>query len=293
MKDRISKYPGRVKLVPVEGESNTFDLIRADEPIEEGTALNKATLLKDETAALYGLDNSAEPNHVLGLLGMTRTPYYVFRVHVTYPDGSPAANVAVGGMTSLPGMNSTKTDSNGYVTGMASSKNPTFTLPSSYIDLKAVSKAASASGNVITDFELQYEANAGPLVATSSFSKTFSPAVKTVTYEAIGGGGPGGAADSNGTSVDGRPNSNSGSYAGGGGGSYSYTDNDTGYDTYYNGSGANGGGSAAFGKGSDTVSAGSGRTYGSGGGGVSGRAYSGLTVNSGSGANGAVILSWA
>ena len=55
MKDRISKYPGRVKLIPVGGAENTYTVTRADEPTEEGTPLNKATLLSDLTAAEIGL----------------------------------------------------------------------------------------------------------------------------------------------------------------------------------------------------------------------------------------------
>lgn len=55
MKDRTPKYPGRVRLTPVEGAENTFDLVRADEPVEEGTPLNKKTLLTDETAYLLEL----------------------------------------------------------------------------------------------------------------------------------------------------------------------------------------------------------------------------------------------
>lgn len=54
MKDRIPLYPGRVKMTPVSGQANTYDMVRADEPTQEGTPLNKATLLKDATAALYG-----------------------------------------------------------------------------------------------------------------------------------------------------------------------------------------------------------------------------------------------
>lgn len=40
--DRIPTYPGRVVLTPVSGATNTYDLTRADQPIEEGTPLNKA-----------------------------------------------------------------------------------------------------------------------------------------------------------------------------------------------------------------------------------------------------------
>lgn len=50
MKDRIPTYPGRVEMIPVAGQPNIFDLRRADQPVEEGTDLNKATLLTDETA---------------------------------------------------------------------------------------------------------------------------------------------------------------------------------------------------------------------------------------------------
>lgn len=44
IKDRVSKYPGRYKLTPVEGKPDLFDLARADEPTEPGTPLDKATL---------------------------------------------------------------------------------------------------------------------------------------------------------------------------------------------------------------------------------------------------------
>lgn len=51
MQDRVSLYPGRVKLEPVAGQANTYDLTRADQPTQEGTPLNKANLLSDATAA--------------------------------------------------------------------------------------------------------------------------------------------------------------------------------------------------------------------------------------------------
>ena len=39
--DRIPTYPGRVKLIPVAGQANTFDLVRADEPLVTGTPINR------------------------------------------------------------------------------------------------------------------------------------------------------------------------------------------------------------------------------------------------------------
>lgn len=62
MQDRNSTYPGRVKLTPVEGSENLYDMERADIPIEEGTPLVKATLLADSTAAQLDLTPSATVN---------------------------------------------------------------------------------------------------------------------------------------------------------------------------------------------------------------------------------------
>lgn len=61
MKDRKPKYPGRVMLTPVEGQNGVYDMERADEPENEGTPLNKNTLLKDETAKAMGLDPENDP----------------------------------------------------------------------------------------------------------------------------------------------------------------------------------------------------------------------------------------
>lgn len=69
MQDRVPLYPGRVKMTPVAGQANTFDMVRADDPTQAGTPLNKATLLKDATAALYGLGTGAVPDEVLAELG--------------------------------------------------------------------------------------------------------------------------------------------------------------------------------------------------------------------------------
>lgn len=41
VEDRVSTYPGRVTLTPVAGATNTYDMVRADVPITEGTPINK------------------------------------------------------------------------------------------------------------------------------------------------------------------------------------------------------------------------------------------------------------
>ncbi len=69
MQDRVPLYPGRVKLTPVSGQENTYDMVRADEPTQEGTPLSKATFLKDNTAAMFGMGNQSIPDDVLSYLG--------------------------------------------------------------------------------------------------------------------------------------------------------------------------------------------------------------------------------
>lgn len=74
MQDRVSLYPGRVKLEPVAGQANLYDLTRADQPTQEGTPLNKANLLSDATAAAIKAvlasqtENPATPNEALNIL---------------------------------------------------------------------------------------------------------------------------------------------------------------------------------------------------------------------------------
>lgn len=74
MQDREPTYPGRVTLTPVSGLANTYDMERADRPLQEGTQLNKANLLSDATAAAIKAllasqtEDPATPNDALNIL---------------------------------------------------------------------------------------------------------------------------------------------------------------------------------------------------------------------------------
>lgn len=83
MQDRVSLYPGRVKLTPVAGQANTYDLTRADNPTQEGDPLNKNTLLKDSTAALFGLDSDAVPDSILAKIGRTPLSWVLIQQYET------------------------------------------------------------------------------------------------------------------------------------------------------------------------------------------------------------------
>lgn len=59
MMDRVVQFPHRYKAVKVAGEENVFDFVpMPGVTTEVGTPLNKATLLSDDTANVYGLSGS-------------------------------------------------------------------------------------------------------------------------------------------------------------------------------------------------------------------------------------------
>lgn len=73
MQDRVSLHPGRVKMTPVAGQANTYDMTRADQPTQAGTQLNKSSLLTDATAAMLDLGADAVPDDALKLLSRLHT----------------------------------------------------------------------------------------------------------------------------------------------------------------------------------------------------------------------------
>jgi hypothetical protein len=69
MYDRNVEHPNRYQLVKVDGTDDIFDLIPAPGQVDnEGTFINKQTLLTDATAALFGLGADAVPDDVSRVL---------------------------------------------------------------------------------------------------------------------------------------------------------------------------------------------------------------------------------
>ena len=191
MKDRVPLYPGRVRLTPVSGQENTYDMVRADEPTQEGTPLNKASLLKDSTATLLGLPDTAVPDDALIaiLIGVNK---YAFRLTFTFLDGSPVAGKTVDGLTSLDGT-PVVTDENGNAFGVSST--PTVEIGmdfTEYIDLENFRTTLTATAK-ITDVTIKISSiSATSKTITTSGQYRFSPNVKDYDVAAIGGGGSGG-----------------------------------------------------------------------------------------------------
>lgn len=130
MQDREPTYPGRVTLTPVSGLANTYDIERADRPLQQGTPLNKASLLKDATAALFGLGTDAVPDDALNELGVFKRDlanYYVWaKIAQTVNNG--AFNSYPSGTTIMfntPGVYGQYGDAVKIVNGSLSIDNPT------------------------------------------------------------------------------------------------------------------------------------------------------------------------
>lgn len=71
MEDRIPTpgQEGRVLITPEDGSAPYYAIVEmADNPTNPGTPLNKDTLLKDDTASLFGLENTALLDDVFALL---------------------------------------------------------------------------------------------------------------------------------------------------------------------------------------------------------------------------------
>ena len=195
MQDRVSLYPGRVKLTPVAGQENIFDLVRADQPTQEGTPLNKATLLKDATAAILGLPNSAVPDDAFLALALPAGKYAI-SVTVKSPGGRPMSGVSLSGIVTAAG-STVVTDENGVGFGFTTNSPATITADtSSFLDLKNVASVTlTPKEKIVNEAEIVCTRDSATK-ATFSASKTvkFSPDVSEYDASAIGGGENGGAA---------------------------------------------------------------------------------------------------
>ena len=74
MQDRIAKYPGRVKLTPVDEKNHLYHMERADEPLVEGTPIGKASLLSDETADILALNGNPTVDDALRVVAAGVVP---------------------------------------------------------------------------------------------------------------------------------------------------------------------------------------------------------------------------
>lgn len=190
MKDRVSLNPGRVLVTPEDGSAPFYaTLTRADNPTQEGDPLGKATLLKDETAAMYGFGGAATPNDVFQKLAMPYG-YYGFDVTVRFSDGFPVPKLRLNGLQDLSG-NTAMTDDNGKCSvAVSESKTPTVTI-SDYIGVvDAEITVAAEDGVVFTPVTITLERDTSMHLIQSSQVLRVLPGVP-VDMCIVGGGAAG------------------------------------------------------------------------------------------------------
>ena len=212
MQDRVSLYPGRVKLEPVAGQANLYDLTRADQPTQEGTPLNKANLLSDatETAMFGSAANRTVDEAFAGLaaqikLIMSNTA----AITLTLKDsaGHALPGVLVQGFLTESGQ-AVYSGTNGVAAGYIAEGSQTIKV-TGYADIEDYTETITVTkGTTITKALTLTTRNF--LKITSSRSVKFSGNVNTVDVS-VGGGGGGG-------SSGGQTGSSKGSGSGGGGG---------------------------------------------------------------------------
>lgn len=191
MENRQPTYPGRVKLTPVPGQENTYDMERADEPTVEGTPLNKATLLQDATCAILDIPDTSVPNDAFVKLALGIGKYgYV--IHVQYPDGSPAEGFTLTGLNAPDGT-AAVTNANGDAVGVSTEQSVTVGVSSPYIDVNDIPAIAIDSTGILTNYTFTCSFNDSDyiLIETSDVYE-FSPKVLSFDITAVGGGGSGG-----------------------------------------------------------------------------------------------------
>ena len=212
MQDRVPLYPGRVTLNPVAGQANTYDMVRADQPTQEGTPLNKATLLKDVTASILGLPNTAVPDDAFLALTIG-VGTYGYRVKIQLADGTPVEGATVSGITALTG-STLVSGTDGIVLGKSTSKTVTIGCTSPYIDQAPPTSQSVTAAGTITDVTLTLSGNTDTIPVSSSQIVKVSPMAKTMDVTAVGGGGGGGSGTDESITWPG---------GGGGGGGYATT----------------------------------------------------------------------
>lgn len=210
MKDRLPRYPGRVKLNPVAGQVNTYDMVRADQPIEEGTAVNKAALLSDDTAAVLGMTGDPTINDALLKIALG-TGKFAFAV--TVKCGTvPLPGLSISGITTTSGATPI-TDANGYALCVSTSPSSAISIGQQFADIQPFSTTLQAGSGIITRVVCQLTKKTSDIDVTSSQTLTFSPATSHIDVFAVGGGGAGAAYQR-------RLGGSGGMHAGGGGGGF-------------------------------------------------------------------------
>jgi hypothetical protein len=202
MKDRVVEHPNRVRLVPVAGQDGVYDAVAVPGTITEpGTPINKALLLSDSTAMLYGLSEAnANVNRSIELAYNGEN-----NVMVVIPTTDQNGNPLLGMNLTVACTNDTAISAQALTTNSTGKlvlvypRNRSFTITrASMIGMINTTLSVSFNTNTAdkivtvnpgTFFNIQ---QSGTLEITVSGAYAIAPHVKTVDLFCVGGGGGGG-----------------------------------------------------------------------------------------------------
>ena len=216
MQDRIPLHPGRVTLTPVAGQANTYDMARADSPTQEGTPLNKASLLSDAVCEILGLEDTATPNDAFMALCLPSGKYAI-SVTVKSPAGRPIQGVTLSGLLTAAG-NPVVTNNNGVGFGFSTTSPSTITADiSAFLDLTgAASVTITPTAGVVNRVEINCSrSSSSQTTLSTSRIVRFSPDVDEYDWSAIGGGENGSIGSQTASSIEARAYGGRGGNAGG------------------------------------------------------------------------------
>ena len=187
MENRQPTYPGRVKLTPVPGSSDLYDMERADQPTVEGTPLNKETLLQDATCAILDIPDTSVPNDAFVKLALGIGKYgYV--IHVQYPDGTPAEGFTLTGLNAPDGTPAV-TNEDGDAVGVSTGQSVSVGINSPYIDVDNIQSVLIESTGILTNYVFTVTFNDEEYIPLET-SNTYKYSPKVISYDvtAVGGG---------------------------------------------------------------------------------------------------------
>lgn len=193
MRDRVSLYPGRVKLTPVAGETDTFDMVRADAPTDVGTELSKKNLLQDSTEiSLFGsaADRTVDEAFagIAVQLKLIMSDSAAITLAVQDAGGNPLPGVLVQGVLSENGQ-AVYTNDSGVATGFAGEGKTTITV-SGYADIADYTETLDVVKGTTIAKTLKLTTRNFLGVNASGYVK-FSGNVNTIDYSVTSGGGGG------------------------------------------------------------------------------------------------------
>ena len=199
MTDRVPTpgKEGRVKLT-FDDESVQYAKIEmADEPTQEGTPLNKATLLSDSTAEIlgFGADDDPTVNDAFLAVMVNGGEFCLVTVHV-YETGTttPIPGVLITGLTSLSG-GEVYADENGRAIAKSESSTATVRVSPYYVDLTSSAVTVQTPIGTIIDLNIYAtrvsNTSTKEVTVTSTQTFMFTDRVASVDVHVVGGGNGG------------------------------------------------------------------------------------------------------